>query len=374
MADAAYVDEAVKSAPKDYTLASSQELLVKAVRAVIDGTGATGDYLPAVQLIAPSGAVMFTAVPSEPVAAGASADVSWFPGGGVEGASAPDVDIGRVASPLGTLQVTAPTGPTVNLDLPAMGLTPGNYGDASDAVAITVDAYGRLTAVASVPISGGGSVVASDGWVPDTTETWTYASFTAGPPAVGTFTVPGDVRAKYTVGTRIKLVQTTTKYFVVSAVPTYDGTNTTVTVTGGTDYTLANAAISGNAHSYVLNPQGYPGWFNYTDSPQGFSVLTIDAARFAVQGRLCIVEFSFNGTSNVTTMTSTLPIAVASTQVVDPVVQILRCTDNSVSTVVGAARFPQGGSTLTFGKALNSAGGWTNVGAKGAQGYLQYEI
>jgi len=88
-----------------------------------------------------------------------------------------------------------------------------------------------------------------DGWCYDT-DTWVYVSATS-------FKVTGkDVRYKFPKGTKIKLVQTTTKYFYVVA--TAYSTDTTITVTGGSDYTLANAAISGQAYSYADTPQGYP--------------------------------------------------------------------------------------------------------------------
>jgi hypothetical protein len=96
--------------------------------------------------------------------------------------------------------------------------------------------------------------VLATGWT-SAGETFTYASST-------TFTVAGDQTAKYSIGTRIKLTQTTLKYFVVVA-SSYSS-STTVTVTGGTDYTLANATISDPYYSYSVNPQGYPGWFAYT--------------------------------------------------------------------------------------------------------------
>jgi hypothetical protein len=79
--------------------------------------------------------------------------------------------------------------------------------------------------------------------VDDTAETWTYA--TADAPTF-TFTVATDLTTKYTVGSRIKLTQTTVKYFIVTAV-SYSNPNT-----------LANAAISANFHSYAKVPQGFP--------------------------------------------------------------------------------------------------------------------
>lgn len=103
--------------------------------------------------------------------------------------------------------------------------------------------------------AGGGAGIPVDGWV-DPSETWTYASAT-------TFTVPGDQTSKYTVGLKIKLTQTTVKYFYVLK-SEYSDPNTTVTISGGVDYTLANAAISDNYYSRVQSPSGFPDWFEYT--------------------------------------------------------------------------------------------------------------
>lgn len=79
MADVAIVSRTTESAPKSYTLTQGQELAVKAVRAVVDGSSATQGFLPALQLVAPDGTVMWTAVPLSQIAAAGSADCSWFP-------------------------------------------------------------------------------------------------------------------------------------------------------------------------------------------------------------------------------------------------------------------------------------------------------
>lgn len=88
-----------------------------------------------------------------------------------------------------------------------------------------------------------------DGWMPGN-ETWTYASTT-------TFTIAGVNRtARFPVGTKIKLTQTTTKYFYVTAVSF--STNTTVTVASPNGSTVANASITSPFYSYAETPQGYP--------------------------------------------------------------------------------------------------------------------
>lgn len=62
--------------------------------------------------------------------------------------------ITALASPGGTIAVTNPTGPTADVDLPASGVAAGTYGDATDSPRFTVDAEGRVTAAANVPIGG----------------------------------------------------------------------------------------------------------------------------------------------------------------------------------------------------------------------------
>ena len=95
-----------------------------------------------------------------------------------------------------------------------------------------------------------------DGWIYDT-DTWTYVSATS-------FKITGkDVCYKFPKGTKIKLVQSgITKYFYVTA--TAYSADTTITITGGSDYSLANATISGQAYSYAAAPQNFPKRFAYT--------------------------------------------------------------------------------------------------------------
>lgn len=88
MPDIAIVDPAVHAAPKSYTIKGSQEIILKGVTASFDGTGAGTTWVPAVQVISDSGVVIGTYTLGSALAAGASADVSWFPGiGGAAGQS-----------------------------------------------------------------------------------------------------------------------------------------------------------------------------------------------------------------------------------------------------------------------------------------------
>lgn len=110
-----------------------------------------------------------------------------------------------------------------------------------------------------------------DGWN-TVSDTWTYASST-------TITVPSGAASLYSVGDRIKLTQTSAKYFYIVAVA-----DTLLTVTGGSDYTVANATITSPFVSHVENPVGFPHWFAYTPTGPTNTTLT---GRFTLHGRTC---------------------------------------------------------------------------------------
>ena len=80
MTDVAIIASQTKAVPQDYTIPGAQEILPKSVTATMDGTGAATSWKPCLQVIDPGGHVMFSAVGTATIAAGVSADVSWFPG------------------------------------------------------------------------------------------------------------------------------------------------------------------------------------------------------------------------------------------------------------------------------------------------------
>ena len=122
------------------------------------------------------------------------------------------------------------------------------------------------------------------GWIP-AGETWTYASST-------TVTISGDKTNKYSKGMKVKLTQTSVKYFYITAV-SYSSPNTTLTLTAGTDSTVANDAITSPFYSMMDNPAGFQHWFSYTPivSGTGGSLGTYegisDRSKFSVVGNNC---------------------------------------------------------------------------------------
>lgn len=68
------------SAPASFRIPGNGQIQPKAVFASYDGTGAAGDFVPALKIISDGGETVGIYPTESPVVAGASADVSWFPG------------------------------------------------------------------------------------------------------------------------------------------------------------------------------------------------------------------------------------------------------------------------------------------------------
>lgn len=144
-----------------------------------------------------------------------------------------------------------------------------------------------------------------DGWVA-ADETLTYASAT-------TFTCSATLAANLSTGDKIKLTQTTVKYFYVTGV-----SGTTVTVTGGTDYTLANAAITLPFYSKITSPTGFPQWFAYTPTitaASGSFTSVSASSRFQLINKTLISQGSIVITTNGTAASAifmTIPVTAQS--------------------------------------------------------------
>jgi len=73
-----------------------------------------------------------------------------------------------------------------------------------------------------------------------------------------TFSLASDMTGILSVGMRIKLTDSTVKYFIITGVGSYSGGKTIITVYGGTDYTLSGGAITAGYYSTVKAPFGFP--------------------------------------------------------------------------------------------------------------------
>lgn len=115
---------------------------------------------------------------------------------------------------------------------------------------------GKLYAKNNEPyfINASGSVYSlHGGWIP-VFDTWTYHS--ADDPSY-VFSNTPTVTGTYSPGMRVKLTQTTDKYFIITNVA-ITGSTSFITLYGGTDYDLANAAIVNPYYSREKAPVGFP--------------------------------------------------------------------------------------------------------------------
>jgi hypothetical protein len=108
--------------------------------------------------------------------------------------------------------------------------------------------------------------LAVGGWKSEA-HAWSYVS-ADGP--IFYVDVNADVTGEISVGMRVKLTQTTVKYFIVHAVGNFAGGVTPITLYGGTDYTLANAVITLPCYSFEKVPFGFP------MDPLKWSVIVLD--------------------------------------------------------------------------------------------------
>jgi len=109
-----------------------------------------------------------------------------------------------------------------------------------------------LTTNGTTP-SWGAVSAASDGWIADT-NAWAVSG-SDGP--TGTVLVTGDLTTTLQPGDRVKISQGSTRYFIVSKTPTLTTGTTTLTMYGGTQYTLGTAAITSPYYSHQKAPYGF---------------------------------------------------------------------------------------------------------------------
>ena len=228
---------------------------------------------------------------------------------------------------------------------------------------------GRTLQNSSVAIDDNGKLSGDglDGWIYDT-DTWSYVSTTS-------FKVSGkDVRYKFPKGTKIKLVQSgSTKYFYVTA--TAYSADTTITITGGSDYSLANATISGQAYSYAAAPQGFPQRFNYSPATYtGWSALPDGLYYFIIIGHLCYVPvYMTAGTSNATTAILELPVSASSSAGKGGICGF--AFDNGTMRTAPTKWWIAGATNIVnFYTDMSNVSAWTASGTKRIGALITYEI
>lgn len=157
MADSQFNPLGTVTAPADWTLPASLNLLLKNVYASYDGTGAAGSFQPCLQIVSDSGHTVGSYPCATTVAAGASADVTWFPvRGGTSGGSAPAGAAIAFAYIIGSATRVCNSGVNTLLTASAAHFytnSPTIFGhgtDGSGNVGITIKSNGHYWSVATV--------------------------------------------------------------------------------------------------------------------------------------------------------------------------------------------------------------------------------
>jgi len=191
-----------------------------------------------------------------------------------------------------------------------------------------------------------------DGWIPISTNP-SYVSGTS-------IVFIGVSPLSFPVGTKVKFTQSgTVKYFyVLSAV--YAGT-LTLTLTGGSDYTVANVAITEFYYSHGL-AYGFPDFFNYTPvvtsdaGSAGAYAQTNNYSKFKINNGSCLWTMYLKIT-NIGSWTGRIiivpPVNAISTPIVYPTVYFGQAMPTKAHALVNDAVFQGrtviGQSILMFG-------------------------
>lgn len=122
-----------------------------------------------------------------------------------------------------------------------------------------------------------------------------------------TINVPSGASDFYKKGGKLKIIQnSTTKYFYVIAI-----SDTILTITGGSNYTLTNHEITKAYYSNADSHHGFPSYFSHTPSYIGFSSNPTINMQFKIIGSTCFIHgyASGAGTSNSNQFKISLPVA-----------------------------------------------------------------
>jgi len=157
---------------------------------------------------------------------------------------------------------TPASGNLTNCNGNATGLTVGNATNLQSYVNLSLVTPNlgtpsaiNLTNAAGLPVASPAYLGGYDvsGWI-----TLGACAYVSADSPTFVMNMTGDATGYLSLGSRIKLTQTTVKYFVVTAIGAYSGGVTPITLYGGTDYTLANAAITLPYFSLQKAPFGFP--------------------------------------------------------------------------------------------------------------------
>ena len=212
------------------------------------------------------------------------------------------------------------------------------------------------------------SPILSNGWQRDT-DAWLYST-------AYVFYIAGkDVTSRFPRGTKIKLTQTTEKFWYVDY-STYTGWNTGVALAINADYTLANATITSPYYSYASNPQGFPAAFNHVDSWDGFSTdPTGGCCNYSVEGGMVTLNVyrATAGTADANNCAINLPLTARNVSGYATFSMGISIKTSTVA--MGFAHVAQNASSATLYHAPGTAPtDWNTSGDKNWTGQIRYHL
>lgn len=151
-----------------------------------------------------------------------------------------------------------------------------------------------------------------------------------------------DVTDRMQKGTRFRYKQGAGwKFGFCSGTITFS-TDSTIPISGGSDFTVANAPITDFAYSNIINPIGWPEQFNWAVNPTGFSGTPTATGKFSIEGGKCNYYVDITGTSNSVDFGFDLPLDIAT-----PVNAPARIRDNGAAGV-GVVAIASGKTVTVF--------------------------
>lgn len=200
---------------------------------------------------------------------------------------------------------------------------------ASPVINVTSDATGDMYyrnssgVFSRLAMGASGRVITTDGTTPswgtvsgEPADGWTAASGTWSYSSGSVITINTDLSTTFSKGDKLRFVQGgTTEYFYLLGFGLASGT-TTGTVRGDAGTPVANAAISSPYFSKKESPYAWPDWFNFTTTWGGYANTPAGTTiRYKLSGKMCTFYNidGASGTSNATTATLTLPVALGQT-------------------------------------------------------------
>lgn len=213
-----------------------------------------------------------------------------------------------------------------------------------------------------------GNVSGSDGWS-TVKDTLSYS-------AADRLVMYGDATVKYETGDKLRLKQGAGyKYFYVTGTY-YNGVDSSyVYVNGGTDYTVANSAVTDVYVSKAETPQDFPNLFNFTSTITGATSVS-QACRFQLCGSVCKFFFRIAGTSDATSFKALLPITAKNNGGYSFEGALGLARDNGTYLTTACRQYinPATDATVLVFDPTMAGGSWTASGAKEARGVAIYEI